>query len=182
MPLKAEGRLLTLVPAGDPLIGVTRDFVGVSQLGHSLCWAACVESALASLPNRKKVSQSRLARQFIRSCRTPYRGRTIRNTRCDKAIPAQEMASVWRHAGFSGAELIEVPDDLGSFLVNELYRKGPLQAWVDRFHGVMIYGFREKANGKQKVLTMDPQPGIGDGWRSLRGSSKWSAIWSNLHA
>ena len=155
-------------------------FAGVTQQGHSLCWAACVESAIASVSGTTVLSQPRLAHRFIRSCDVELDRRTIRGSRCDEAIPVGEMLFIWRSLGFSKAERRPIPNDLGKFLVSELANGRPVQVWVDEYHGVMVYGYEKTLEGKERVLIMNPQPGIGNGWYSLRSHSRWSAVWSGL--
>lgn len=153
-------------------------FTRVTQRGDSLCWAACVVSAAASSGNRT-VSQSDLAHRFITSCRVPVAGRRLRGSRCDKPIDPDRMVSVWRYAGFPCAQRRRVPDDVGQLLREEIGNSRPVQAWLDRFHCVMVYGYRRETSGEEEVLIMDPQAGMAGGWRTL-ATARWSAVWVGL--
>lgn len=154
-------------------------FARQTQYGNSLCWAACVVSAAVSSGNRT-LTQNHLAHRFVPSCRVALSGRRLHGTRCDRSIAADQMAGVWRYAGFPNVERRRLPDRPGQVIARELANRRPVQAWIDRFHSIMVYGYRKASGGEENVLIMDPQPGFGDGWRKLGRASRWSALWVGL--
>ena len=185
MSLRAVGFRLELTPPVDPSIQVVREYVGAKQYGSLLCWAACVESVLKSPPNDRHVMQAELARRYIYQCRTLHYGYNIRHSHCNQAIETDRMTAVWYDVGFENVNFkseAEMPERLGAFVAEELCERGPIQAWIDQRHGVMIYGYRRYADGKEEVLEMDPQPSHGTYWRSLRPNSRWTGLWSGLRA
>lgn len=183
MSLRAVGIRLKLVPPAAPPVQILRDYVGAKQHGDLLCWAACVESALRSPPNHQYVTQAELAKLHIYECRSIYYDADIRGTECDEQMDSDRMTTVWYDAGFTGVEFsTDIPEPLGEFVAEELCQRGPIQAWIDQRHGVMIYGYRKYADGKEEVLEMDPQPSVRDYWRSLESASLWTGLWRGLHA
>ena len=155
-------------------------FVSVTQRGNYLCWAACVVSAVESLGNGRRLTQFVLARRFLSSCNGELGSWKIRGTRCDRALPVERMVSVWQYAGFPHAELRPTVLDIRRCVADELANGRPVHAWIDEYHGVMLYGYKRAANGEEKVLVMDPQAGFADGWRALAPHSRWSAVWTGL--
>lgn len=171
---------MTEAPVDEGPILLKLPFVRQTQYGNSLCWAACVVSAAASGGNRT-LTQNELAHRFVTSCRVPPFGRRLHGSRCDKPLGADQMAGVWRYAGFPDVQRRPLPDRPGSLFARELANRRPVQIWVDRFHSIMIYGYRRDAGGEEQLLIMDPLAGFGDGWRGLGRGSRWSAAWVGLH-
>jgi len=104
----------------------------------------------------------------------------MRGSRCDRALAVDRMVNVWVYAGFPNAEKFTSTNNLGQLFINELANDRPVQVWVDQFHAVMVYGYRRRDDGKEKVLVMDPQAGFGDGWRAIGTRARWSAVWIGL--
>ena len=182
MSLRAAGAPITQSSSGDGVPGTLLPHVAATQFGHSLCWAACVESVFASAPHNKRISQSFLARKYIGGCDTTYRLHDIRDTDCDKALNVDAIANVWRDLGFPNIEFLKAPQDPSTIIKQQLFNGSPVQVWIDRFHAVMVYGYKITQAGREKVFIMDPQPGVGDGWHSIDASASWSGLWIGLHA
>ena len=170
------------IPTGYSVPGTLLPHVPATQLGHSLCWAACVQSVFASSPHNKDISQNHLARQYINDCDSTYRMYDIRGTPCDKALAANDIAQVWRDLGFPNARFVDIHGDPFELIRAEVFNGSPVQVWVDRFHAVMVYGYKVAHTGRAKVFIMDPQPGVSDGWHSIDAGSSWSGLWMGLHA
>ena len=154
-------------------------FQPLTQRGDHLCWAACVESVLWSM-SATRTNQSLLARQFLPSCRVVLPVRDLQGSRCDEPLQATMMSTVWSQVGCEDPQKEMIGESLSARLVSELSNGSPVQAWVNNYHAVMLYGYRRKEYGTESVLVMDPQRGYGDYWRALDVSRHWSAIWTGL--
>jgi len=90
------------------------------------------------------------------------------------------MTVIWRCVGFPDATLNLELGDLGERILGELRLTRPVQLCLDAYHSVMAYGYKQDTDGTERILVMNPQRGIGNGWYALHGHIRWTALWTGL--